>query len=534
VTFLDDPVAPPHRWVLDHARRDPRAPAIATPATRLDYGQLRDRSLGLAAALASAGVEPGDRVVLALPNSPATIIGGLAIGALGAVSVEVDRAWDPEVLRDIVTRTKARVVLLSSRDTRRWSAVLPGTGVQDVWVVHPGRLDDGIETEVGSPSVHLMAEDGVDLERQRPITSPHQPDPDEVALILFTSGTSGTPQGVLQTVRNLDANTRSIVRYLGLEAHDRAMLTLPLFYCYGRSVLQTHLAVGGSVVLDHRFVFPRVVMEAIGVERCTGFAGVPLTFEVLRRQVEVAGVAMPDLRYVTQAGGAMSLDTTDWVRSAFAPAELIVMYGQTEATARLAWLPPQRASDKRGSMGIAIPGVELRVVDDSGTEQPRGVVGHLIARGDNVTPGYMDDPAATTDIIRDGWLWTGDLATQDEDGFLFHRGREREIIKVGGHRVSPGAIEQLLEGHVDVAEAGVCGVPDELLGEVPVAFIVPAVSVPAISAIRDLCRSRLPPTQVPRWFRVVASLPRNTSGKLLRPRLRAMAMQDGVEGEGDA
>jgi acyl-coenzyme A synthetase/AMP-(fatty) acid ligase len=372
---------------------------------------------------------------------------------------------------------------------------------------------------------HPIGDDGAGLGDHAALASPHQPRPDETALILFTSGSTGRPQGVLQTVRNIDANTRSIVRYLALTSRDRAMLTLPLSYCYGRSVLQTHLAVGGSVFLDHRFALPRVVMETIGDEGCTGFAGVPLTFEVLRRQVDVASVGMPALRYVTQAGGAMAPETTDWVRAAFAPAALVVMYGQTEATARLAWLPPDRAADKRGSMGIAIPGVELRVVDDTGRERPRGAVGHLVARGDNVTPGYLDDPEATAAILRDGWLWTGDLGTQDADGFLFHQGREREILKVGGHRVSPMAIEQVLESSPDVAEAGVCGIPDDLLGEVPVAFVVPATDDLDIDRLRAHCQAHLPPMQLPRAFHVVDALPRNASGKLLRARLRELARQ---------
>ena len=129
------------------------------------------------------------------------------------------------------------------------------------------------------------------------------------------------------------------------------MVTLPLYYCYGRSVMQTHLAVGGSLFLDNRFALPRVVLEAMAEEQCTGFAGVPLTFETLRRQVDVGSMSWPHLRYVTQAGGAMSADTTEWARAAFAPAELYVMYGQTEATARLSYLPPARAAHKQGSIG---------------------------------------------------------------------------------------------------------------------------------------------------------------------------------------
>ena len=297
-------------------------------------------------------------------------------------------------------------------------------------------------------------------------------DPASPALILYTSGSTGRPRGVVQTFRNLDANTRSIVQYLRLAESDRALVVLPLYYCYGRSVLQTHLFAGGSVFLETRTAFPRVVLEALAAEGCTGIAGVPLTFEIIRRQVDVSSIAFPALRYLTQAGGAMAPETIAWVREKFSPARLFVMYGQTEATARLSYLPPESAEEKKGSIGIAIPGVELRVVDEQGRELPRGEIGNLVARGENVTPGYLDEPEETAAILRDGWLWTGDLALRDADGFFFHRGRSKEILKIGGHRVSPIEIEHVVAEHPGVAEAAVIGVAHEIMGEVPSAFVV--------------------------------------------------------------
>ena len=263
-------------------------------------------------------------------------------------------------------------------------------------------------------------------------------------------------------------------------------------------MLQTHLLAGGSVFLDGRFVFPRVVMESIGAEGCTGFAGVPLTFEIIRRQVDLSTLAFPRLRYLTQAGGAMAPDTIDWVRQAFRPAELFVMYGQTEATARLSYLPPERGAEKRGSIGRPIPGVTLAVVDDQGRELPPGETGHLVARGGNVTCGYLDEPEATAAILHDGWLWTGDLARRDEDGFFFHQGRSKEILKIGGHRVSPVEIEQVVQRAPGVAEAAVVGRPDDLLGEVPVAYLVAQPgATPDPAELRRFCRERLPALQVP-------------------------------------
>jgi long-chain acyl-CoA synthetase len=513
-----------HEWLFLHAESAPHAPAIATPAARLTYATLADRVLALAGHLAATGVRRGDRVLVSLPNSPAAVVAGLALNALGGVSVEVSHAWGPGVTGEIIARSRARQAMVSSRDARAWGEALAGWPIDRLWVVDPRDAAAGVPEAAGSVPVSLLLEDGrVDprLGAAPPAPAPELR-PDDPALVLYTSGSTGRPHGVVQTFRNIDANTRSIVEYLGLTREDRALLTLPLHYCYGRSVLQTHLHVGASLFLDNRFAFPRVVLEALASEQCTGFAGVPLTYEIIRRQVDVSTIDLSRLRYVTQAGGAMAPDTIGWVRRAFHPALLFVMYGQTEATARLAYLPPERAADKVGSVGIAIPGVELRVVDEQGQDGSPGDVGELVARGDNVTPGYLDEPAETASILHDGWLWTGDLAHRDEDGFFYIDGRARDVLKIGGRRSSPVEIEQVIERHPDVSEAAVVGASDELMGEVPIAFVVPRSGTePGEAELRRHCRAYLPAYKVPNRFCLVDSLPRSEAGKLRREELAA-------------
>ncbi len=456
------------------------------------------------------------------------MVAGLALNLLGSLSVEVNRQWSAEALGDIVGRSQVCQAFIWARDARLWRAALAGRPMDHLWVVDGDRLAVGSAEATGDatgglPATRLTDDGRVDPElgTAPPVVAPEL-SPDAPALVLYTSGSTGQPLGVVQTFRNVDANTRSIVEYLGLTAEDRALVTLPLYYCYGRSVLQTHLFVGGSLVFDNRMAFPRTVLETMAAEGCTGLAGVPLTFEMIRRKVDVSTLAFPRLRYLTQAGGPMAPDTIAWVRSAFEPAQLYVMYGQTEATARLSYLPPDRAEDKAGSIGIAIPGVALRVVDERGRELPPGEVGELVARGRNVTPGYLDEPAETARLLRDGWLWTGDLAYRDDDGFFFHRGRAKEILKIGGHRVSPVEIEQVIARHPDVAEAAVVGVKHDLLGEVPAAVIVsrPGTS-PTDADLRRHCLERLPAYQVPVSFSFVETLPRSESGKLQRAELAA-------------
>ncbi len=510
-----------HEWLFAHAESHPEAPAVATPTVRVSYGELGDRVRALAGHLAAAGVSAGDRVVVALPNVPATIAAGLALNALGAVAVEASREWGAEVLAAIVVQTGARHAFVWGRDARTWGNIASRAPIDRFWVVHGGALPPALEGALGAAATLVLEDGRVDpAAGSAPAAPARSPDPGSPALILYTSGSTGKPRGVVQTFRNVDANSRSIVQYLRLGREDRALVVLPLYYCYGRSVLQTHLLAGGSLFLDGRFAFPRVVLETIASERCTGFAGVPLTFEIIRRQVDVSTITFGGLRYVTQAGGAMAPDTIDWARRAFHPAKLFVMYGQTEATSRLSYLPPERAEDKRGSIGVAIPGVELCVVDDGGRELPPGRTGHLVARGDNVTLGYLNEPEETAALLRDGWLWTGDLARRDEDGFFFHEGRSKEILKVGGHRISPVEIENVITRHPDVAEAAVVGARDELKGEVPVAFVVlrPGAA-PAEEELRRFCHEQLPAFKVPVRFTPIDALPRNEAGKLLRAEL---------------
>jgi acyl-coenzyme A synthetase/AMP-(fatty) acid ligase len=511
-------------WVFAHAARDPGAPAVDSAETRLTYADLAERVRVLAGHLLASGVTPGARIVVALPNLPATVVAGLAVHALGGCVVEVNREWRHEDLLAVVRQTGARHAIIAGRDARTWGQVARLCPLE-FWVVHGGELTAALRDALGGGTATRLLEDGR-LEAaaaEPPSFAPPGRRAEDPALILYTSGSTGRPRGVVQSHKNLDANARSIVQYLELSSADRALLILPLHYCYGRSVLHTHLLAGGSLHLDNRFLYPGLVLEALGAEGCTGFAGVPTTFEIIRRQVDVARMSWPRLRYLTQAGGAMAPDTIDWVRQAFAPARLFVMYGQTEATARLSYLPPERADDKRGSIGVAIPGVELKVVDEGGAEVAPNEQGHLIARGDNVTSGYLDEPEETAAILREGWLWTGDLAWRDADGFLFHAGRSREILKIRGHRVSPVEIEHALARHPDVAEAAVVGMKQDLASETAAAFVVRRAGAAADeSELRRFCSEQLPAHKVPGIITFVEALPRNAAGKLLRVEVAAL------------
>lgn len=509
-------------WLFEHAASRPEAAAVGTPEGGwVSYGDLADRVRGFAAALGARGVGPGSFVILALPNTPAAVVAALATQALGGTAVEVNRELGLEALSAICTQTGARHAVVAGRDVRTWGDLARRHRLVQLWVVQPGAISAKQAAALEGAPAEQLSEQGVQAGAATAGGPWFRGSADAPAHLVYTSGSTGTPRAIVQTHRNIAANTAAIVEYLGLTADDRVMAILPLFYCYGKSLLQTHLWAGGSVFFDGRFLYPRVVLEAIGAEGCTGFSGVPLTFELLRRQLAVREVAMPRLRYVTQAGGAMHPETIAWAREAFAPARLFVMYGQTEATARLSYLPPERAEDKRGSIGRGLSNVALRVVDDAGRELPPGETGQLIARGESITPGYFQDPEETAAVFKDGWLWTGDLGHRDADGFVFLTGRAKEILKIGGHRVNALEIEQALATHPEVVETAVVGVPDDVQGEVPIAFVVVKPgAAPEVGALLRHARQALAPYKVPKDVVFVSKLPRTGSGKVARAELR--------------
>jgi acyl-CoA synthetase (AMP-forming)/AMP-acid ligase II len=244
---------------------------------------------------------------------------------------------------------------------------------------------------------------------------------------------------------------------------------------------------------------------------------VPSTFARLLALEHLDGHDLSSLRYVTQAGAAMSREMAARVRGAFPGTRLFVMYGQTEASARLAYLPPEDADRKAGSVGLAIPGVELTVRDGGGAPCPPRVVGEVVARGDNITVGYFKNPEATARALRSDGLHTGDLGYMDEEGYLFLVGRESEMIKSGAHRIAPRAIEEVIETLEAVGECAVVGRPDPVLGQAIVAFVV--LREGAQLSAKDVllrCRQELPRFQLPREVRFVSRLPRTDNGKLSR------------------
>ncbi len=338
---------------------------------------------------------------------------------------------------------------------------------------------------------------------------------DDIAVIIFTSGSTGTKKGVMLTHKNLIANTGSIISYLGLDETDRMCVALPFFYCYGASLLHTHLRAGGSIVLNQNPFLGSVIRD-IDTYQCTGFAGVPSTFQILINKTQFLQQEFPRLKYFTQAGGQLPNRFIKIIIDHFPEKKFYVMYGATEATARLSYLPPELLATKMGSIGKGIPGVTLAVLNHDREAVKPSEIGEIVAKGDNIMKGYYNDPEGTDAVLKNGWLFTGDLATVDDDGFIYIVGRSKNIIKSGGYRVSPNEIENEILSLEKFKGCVVFGIPDEIMGEAVIAVIQATKTVNEDDLRREVlahCTRRLPSYKVPKKIFFIDEFPLNSSNK---------------------
>ena len=488
------------------AARAPRAEALVHGPRRVSYAELWQQVCAVSGYLQKIGLQPGDRVGVLLENSIEYVAAYYGALAAGGVAVGLNASARARDITTWVEHCGARVLFVAARHPDL--QILLARWAGDLTVVPVGAGADGgawADVLASPPAEPVAVEAG------------------QSAAILYTSGTTGRPKGVTLSHGNLSANASSIIEYLALEPGDRALNVLPFFYSYGSSVLHTHLATGASVVIENNLLYVQRTLARLSEERITGFPGVPSTFALLL-QSDLAKFDLGSLRYLTQAGGAMPPATISRLRDALPGARLFVMYGQTEATARLTYLPPERLTDKLGSVGIPIPGVELEVRDDGDRPVAPGLVGEVCVRGPNVMQGYFRDDDATRMVLRNGWLHTGDLGHLDADGYLFLQGRRSDMIKSGAHRISPLDIEDVIASLPEVAEVAVVGVPDDVLGEAIKAVITlkPGATLDAMRVQRH-CSEQLPRYKVPRSIAFATSLPRTSSGKIMRYQLAGTA-----------
>jgi long-chain acyl-CoA synthetase len=343
----------------------------------------------------------------------------------------------------------------------------------------------------------------------------------DLATIVYTSGSTGDPKGVLLSHLNIVSHTKSIVEYLQLAADDRIMVTLPFYYIYGQSLVLTHFAVSGSVVIDNHFLYPEVIVRAIRKMDATGFAGVPSTYIRMLKRSSIRESSLPKLRYIAQAGGHLAPAIRQEVSEAFASSRLYIMYGATEAAPRLTYLEPGNLSAKLASIGKAIPNVEVLVVDKLGRPVLPFTTGEIVARGSNIMVGYWKDEDATNEVLQGGYYHTGDLGQIDDEGYIYVVGRLKDMIKSDGYRVSAREIEDAITEIDGIVEVAVIGVEDQITGEAIKAFLVlDKGEQTTLKALRRQLKGWLPEYKMPRYMEVLDHFPTNESGKIKKTELQ--------------
>lgn len=508
------------------ARCHPDRPALWHRNDWHSFGELESETNRVAHVLSDLGVQRGERVALLAENSFFYAAAHFGILKSGAVDVSLNVELKGESLAQLLAHSDAVALIVSEPLAQRWIRFFDGANLLRHILVDTDRLPDSLDR------THARTHPLRTLLARAPISPPvpKSAADTDLASIVYTSGSTGQPKGVMLSHRNLVSNTRSIVEYLALRPDDRMLVVLPFHYIYGRSLLYTHLASGGAVILDNRFAFPAKILDTMVEQAVTCFAGVPSTFSILLHKTDLRQRKFPSLRLVTQAGGGMPPAVQQEVAEAFAPARLFVMYGSTEAAPRLTYVDPTELPRKWGSIGKAIPNVEVAVLDERGERLPPGIIGQIAARGPNIMMGYWKDPDGTARVLQRGFYLSGDLGYVDEEGFIFLTGRSQDMIKTGGNRVSAKEVEDALAAIAGVVEAAVLPVPDELMGELIKAVVVVQPGGPDERALTHELNRKLPSFKVPKFFEYRDALPKNANGKVDKAALRAGAPSAPVDG----
>jgi len=489
------------------ALRFPEHPALIAHGGSLSYRELQDRVERLASGLRSLGLGKGDKVGIFLPNCPEFVLTYFAVVRIGAVAVPCNILLKHEELRYIyqdagvsaaVTSPALLPVALQAKES------LPS--LQHLIVTDPATSREAI------PLSELIARHG-------PLTDLCPADPGDTAVILYTSGTTGRPKGAMLSHHNITWDAKACIEVLEVSENDNFLCVLPLFHSFAATVCMVlPFMTGGAVTLMDRFV-PNQVLEAISQYGVTLFAGVPTMYAAL---LHFAGERAGDfsrVRVCVSGGAPMPLEVMRRFEERF---NTIIVEGDgpTEC-APVVSVNPIQGVRKTGSVGLPLPGVEVKIFDDNDRELPTGEVGEIVVRGENVMQGYYNQPEATAEALRNGWLHTGDLGKLDEDGYLYIVDRKKDMIIVGGLNVYPREIEEVLYTHPKIAEAAVIGVWDKLRGEAVHAVIALKPGEEATEReIIQHCREHLANFKVPRSVEFRESLPKSSTGKILKRMLR--------------
>ncbi len=480
----------------------PDKPAIIFEGREYTYRQFDEDVNRLANALRALGVERGDRVALFLPNIPAFPVSYFAVQKLGGIVVSINVMFKTDEVRHIVSDSGAKVIITT--EAQRQFVPADELRTLEHVVIAEGEAGNDLAFDelIARGDSRFRA---TDMER------------DEPAAILYTGGTTGFPKGATLSHSNLISNSYATAHHAGMRPDDRLHLFLPLFHVFGQNFIMNGGINACATLVLHRRYQPEPVLEAIQRDRVTMFFAVP-TIYIYLLNMDTSGYDFSSIRYYFSAAATMPQEIAKRWQEEFKH-NIWEGYGLTECSPFASYNHDYRP--KFGSIGTPIENVEMKIWDDEGNELPPGEWGEIVIRGPNVMLGYWNNPEATEQAIRNGWLRSGDIGMTDEDGFFYIVDRVKDMINAAGFKVYPAEVEQVLYKHPAVREAAVYGVPDPVKGEaVKAAIVLREGATATAEEIIEYCRERIASYKAPREVEFVSQLPKSAVGKILKRVLR--------------
>lgn len=489
------------------ARRLPHKKAVTYGSRSFTFGDLDRAADQVASFLSSRGVKKGERVGIIFPNIPEFVLVYLGIARLGAVTVPLDARLKRDELGPILRDSEIQAVFVTESVYLEEGRECAEMKALSTTVVAGG-------TFPGTFSLQAVLDD-----KGLPPLNPVQIAEEDEALYLYTSGTTGRPKAVVLSFRNLDYFPLTMNTMVHAGQDDVIGFILPVSHISG-PVVTNEVVTNGSTMAIFEHLRPDKILEEVQRQGVTYFFGVPPIFQALLRVPHRERFHLKSLVYVAMMGTSVPVQLLRDFREAFPTVKVIQGYGLTETSPYITLLPLEHAERKMGSIGLPVPEIEIRLVDGNAGSDATPQVGEIVVRGPMVMKGYHNNPSATAERIRNGWLYTGDLGRVDEEGFYYHLGRKDDMIITGGLNVFPAEVENVLLRHPDIVEAGVVGVPDQDRGQVIKAVVVARPgATPEKKELLSFCREHLANFKVPKQIELRDSLPKTATGKVARREL---------------
>jgi len=497
--------------ILTQGRTRGRRVALFVGDTKIRYKELLRRVDLFAGFLQSRGIGKEDKVALFLRNSSEFVVTLLALSKLGAISVPINTFLKSDELRYILEDSGAKLLVASAIYEK---------------VVHQAHPSDLLSHVVWEGGLRVTSEFNVSFEEaleKRLDANAVMRKLDDTAIIIYTSGTTGKPKGAMLSYKNIFSNCESGTELMHITEKDRVIVFLPMFHSFTLSIgVILFLYVGGSIVLVKSIKPFSNIFKQILTKRVTVFIGVPDVYNALSKaKLPWYFMWFNALRIFISGAAALQEHTLEAMKEKFRKVTLLEGYGLSEASPAVCVNPLHKPKAK--SVGPAMPGYEVKIVDEHMVELPRGEVGDIITRGDNVMQGYLNRPEATSETIVNGWLVTGDMGYMDEEGYLYIVDRKKDLIISKGINIYPRELEEVIDRFKGVAASAVVGIPDEKSGEIPVAYIELEEDLESIDeeALHAHLKEHLANFKLPRAYHLVDQLPKNATGKVLKRVLKA-------------